>query len=157
MAKEPKAKRPKPKAPPRRPFVAKPTPQGRRKVRARVKPKGFIPTNAQRDQVMDMVAANIGQRAIALVLKISESMLQTHFRGELDDGQLIRNAQIGGGIVKSARDENAPDHKTMAIYATKALMGWRDSVRLGFEDSKGQPVDPVNLFTVQITGTPTGV
>ena len=121
------------------------------------KPQGFQPTDAQREQVMDMVAAGIEQRPIALVLKISVDMLVKHFRAELDDGQEIRNAQIGGDIVHSAHDKAAPDHKTMKIYYSKTRMGWRDSVRLGFEDSKGAPVDPVNLFTVQITGTPTSV
>jgi hypothetical protein len=112
----------------------------------------FIATAAQRERVMDMVAAGIQLRAISLVLKIPERTVSRHFAVELSDGQEIRNAQVGGDIVKAARDPTHKEHKTMAIYYSKARMAWSDRVQIGFGDEKGNPVNPANLFTVQITG-----
>lgn len=114
--------------------------------------RGFVPTDKQRERVMDMVAAGIEQRAISLTMKIPIRILQRHFLHELQNGAMIRKAQIGGDIVEAARDKDHKEHKTMAIYYSKAHMGWSDRVQLGFSDENGKAVSPANLFTVQITG-----
>lgn len=108
----------------------------------------FHPTQEQRDAVMAMTAAGIEHRPISLALQIPMRTLQRHFIEELKNGVDIINAVVGGGLAAKAKAGKQP----YDIFWSKSRMGWRDRVSHGFEDERGQPVNPANLFSIQITG-----
>lgn len=108
----------------------------------------FIKTPQQSVVVQGLVSIGTEQWVIAQALQIPQRTLQRHFREELEQGRHVIHARIGGGIVASA----LAGDKTMMIFYAKAQMGWRDHRSIGFEDEKGQPVNPSNLFQINITG-----
>lgn len=107
----------------------------------------FIATDEQRQAVMALVSFGTTHEVIAQVLRIPERTLTRHFREELTTGKMMVHARVGGRIVAEALRGD----KTMAIFYAKAQMGWRDGYRIGFEDKDRNPVNPSNLFTVEIT------
>jgi hypothetical protein len=108
----------------------------------------FIPTNVQRQKVMDLVSCNFTQEQISIGLGIPLRTLERHFQEELQNGKVRVHAEIAAGIVAAAR---AGD-KTMRIFYAKSQLGWRERTSVGFEDSHGYAADPNRLFSIQIGG-----
>lgn len=108
----------------------------------------FVPTEVQRMTVQGLVSIGTEQWVIAEALKIPLRTLARHFTEELKNGRAVMHARIGGGIVAAALSGD----KTMMIFYAKAQMGWRDRYNVGFDDEKGNPVNPSNLFTINIQG-----
>jgi hypothetical protein len=146
MTTKPKAKA-KPKAKPKRRRIKPGEAPGRGTAGTKGQAR-FTASKEQRDAVMAMAAAGIEQRAISLALRVPLRTLQRHFVSELADGIEVINAKVGGGLAAKALAGKQP----YDIYWSKSRMGWRDRTSIGFEDEKGAPVNPSNLFTVQITG-----
>lgn len=107
----------------------------------------FVATPHQRQAVAALVSVGHANKVIAEVLRIPERTLIRHFAHELKHGRTLIHAQIGGSIVAAA----LAGDKTMQIFYAKAQMGWRDRHSVGFDDEKGNPINPANLFQVQIT------
>ena len=106
----------------------------------------FDPTEHQRQAVSALISIGYTTDVIAEVLHIPSRTLERHFAYELKHGRVLIQARIGGGIVASA----LAGDKTMMIFYAKTQMGWRERFSHGFEDEKGQGVNPANLFQVQI-------
>jgi hypothetical protein len=107
----------------------------------------FVPTDEQRQRVEILVSCDIPQHDIAKLLGIGESTLQRHFRTELDEGRMRIHAAIAEKITSMALRGD----RTMAIFYSKARMGWRDRTLVGLEDGQGNVVEP-KLFSIQIGG-----
>lgn len=108
----------------------------------------FVPTLEQRTAVMGLVSIGTEQWVIAEAIRVPITTLRRHFKEELEKGRGIIHARVGGGIVSSALEGNL----TAQIFYAKAQMGWRDRYNIGFDDEKGNPVNPSNLFQINITG-----
>ena len=101
----------------------------------------------RRQAVSALVSIGHSHKIISEVLKIPERTLTRHFAHELKHGRELVHAQIGGSIVADA----LAGDKTMRIFYAKTQMGWRERATLGFDDEKGNPINPQNLFQVLIT------
>ena len=95
-----------------------------------------------------MISVGTPHDAIARALDISPPTLYRHFDQELKNGKAEIHAAVGKNITAMALSGD----KTMMIFYAKARMGWRDRASIGFEDKDGQPTNPANLFTINITG-----
>lgn len=107
----------------------------------------FIPTNEQREEVKRLVACGYGVTEIALRLRVPVRTTSRHFQEELKNGRALVQMDVALGIINGAMKGD----RTLMIYYSKAQMGWRDGYRVGFEDKDRNPVNPANLFTVNIT------
>lgn len=112
---------------------------------ARVK---FRPTEEQRDSVKQLRGCGWSPEQIAVALRIPERTMYRHFGDELKAGEFEIKSKVSRNIAVGALSGD----RTLMIFYAKAQMGWRDSFRVGFEDEKGAPVNPANLFTINITG-----
>jgi hypothetical protein len=103
----------------------------------------FVPTDAQRRKVRQMVACGFTTESISVITEIPCATLERHFPFELQHGKLMTDSYILGGIVDSAEEGD----KTMRIFYAKARAGWRDA---------GPSADalPTTLFSISIGGAP---
>jgi len=108
----------------------------------------FVPTDAQRQAVMALVSIGTTNEIMAEVLRIPLRTLERHFREELSHGRALIHAQVGASIAAKALSGD----NTMMIFYAKAQMKWQDRVSHGFQDDKGNPVSPRELFTINIQG-----
>lgn len=129
-------------AKPKRRRIVKPgVPTGRGPVR-------FQPTPEQRDSVSQLKACGWNIEQIAVALRIPLRTLERHFSDEIKGGEFHIKSRVARNIAVGAINGD----KTLMIFYAKAQMGWRDHYRVGFEDEKGNAVNPANLFTINITG-----
>jgi hypothetical protein len=82
----------------------------------------FIPTDEQRVRARRLVACGFTQESISVIMSIPLATLERHFPFELQNGKLMTDAKILGGIVTQAEEGD----KTMSIFWAKARSGWRD-------------------------------
>jgi hypothetical protein len=82
----------------------------------------FVPTGEQRVEARRLVACGFTQESISVIMHIPLTTLERHFPFELQNGKLMTDAKILGGIVTQAEDGD----KTMSIFWAKARAGWRD-------------------------------
>jgi hypothetical protein len=111
----------------------------------------FVPTDAQRRKVENLVAADFSTIEIAAALDVSTSTLEKHFRSELVGGRNKVHTDIANGILQGARDGD----RTLQIYTSKARLGWRErSATVSGSSGSGGVVDapPGTTFTIEITG-----
>lgn len=106
----------------------------------------FDPTEHQRQAVAALVSIGWGRDVVSEVMHIPARTLTRHFGHELKHGKVLIHARIGASIVADA----LAGDKTMRIFFAKTQMGWRERYAHGFEDEKGAPVNPANLFQVSI-------
>jgi hypothetical protein len=124
--------------------------KGGRKVATSVasgRGSAFQPTEHQRQAVAALVSFGTKNEVIAEVIQVPERTLVRHFAQELKHGRELIHARIGGSITAAALAGN----EKMQIFYAKAQMKWQERHSVGFENEKGEPVSPANLFTVSIT------
>jgi hypothetical protein len=107
----------------------------------------FVPTDAQRQRVMDLVSCNFTQQEISIGLGIPLRTLERHFQDEIENGKVRVHAEIAAGIVEAARQGD----KTMRVFYAKSQLGWRDRTLVGLEDGQGGVIEP-KVFSIQIGG-----
>jgi hypothetical protein len=134
------------------PDMAKSAKPKRRRIVKPGEPTGgkvrFRPTPEQRDSVSQLKACGWTVEQIALALRIPLRTLQRYFGDEIQGGEFHVKSRVARNIAVGAINGD----KTLMIFYAKAMMGWRDHYRVGFEDDKGNAVNPANLFTINITG-----
>ncbi len=84
----------------------------------------FIPTKAERREVVKLISVGITQVQVAMVIRdgISKPTLEKHFRHELDTAMIKANAKIGGKIFSNAM----AGCKASAMFWAKCRMGWKE-------------------------------
>jgi hypothetical protein len=108
----------------------------------------FVPTEKQRQKVMDLASCDFTRDQIAVALRIPPSTLDRHFATELAEGKLRVHAEMAGRLVDAAR---AGD-KTQRIFYLKAKAGWAEGARVGHIDARGNAIDPPVTYTLNIIG-----
>jgi predicted transcriptional regulator len=77
-------------------------------------PLPFVPTKAQRQEVMLLVAAGMSEPSIASVIGICQSTLRKHFAEELLFGHARKQAENLARLEKAARKGNVTAMKYLA-------------------------------------------
>lgn len=95
-----------------------------------------------------MVSVGTPHEVIARAIGVSEATLYRHFEHELKNGKAEIHATIGKNITAMALSGD----KTMMIFYAKAQMGWRERASIGYEDARGEPINPPTTYTISITG-----
>lgn len=111
----------------------------------------FIPTDAQRQKVENLVACDWSNIDIAAALKIPIATMEQHFREELNSGKSKVFSAIVDQIAQQAKDGD----KTMLIYMSKARLGWRErTVSASFDPGRaGNGSGPGGpTFVLNVTG-----
>ena len=91
--------------------------------------KLYIPTRAQRERVIMLVATGMGEREIASLMKCTRDTLRKHFKDELRDGHSRFSEEIHGLLVKSARKGNVSAQKFLAErYGSRGAVAAADTV-----------------------------
>lgn len=93
----------------------------------------FEPTEAQRENVANMVACGITQEQIALFLDIDTKTLGKHFRREIDTAATVANAKVGKSLFVKA---TSGDVGAM-VWWTKTRMGWKEKQEIAHTDAEG--------------------
>jgi hypothetical protein len=147
LAKKPRQKakakkRPGPKPDPKAPHSRHRTKYKR--VRAAFEPpeagNTFLPTQEQRQIVMNGVAIGVPHAKIARVLNIAVSTMKAHFKDEMETGKTMADIRIGGTIYRSANgspavyDDNGnlirAEQKpipSLLVWWSKCRMGWKEA------------------------------
>jgi len=109
----------------------------------------FVPTEKQRQKVMDLASCRFTRDQIATALGIPPSTLDRHFATELAEGRLKVHAEIAGRLVEAARNGD----RTQRIFYLKTQCGWVEGARVGYLDAQGRPADlPKQTFCLNIVG-----
>jgi hypothetical protein len=108
----------------------------------------FVPTDARRRKVENVVAADFSTIEIAAALDISTSTLEEHFRAELVGGRNKVHTDIANGILQGARDGD----RTLQIYEQGPHGLARESRRRrGPRQRRG--AGPLHHFNQRLTAT----
>jgi hypothetical protein len=108
----------------------------------------FQPTQEQRESATQLKACGWTTEQIAMALRIPLRTFERHFTEEIKRGEFHVKSIVSRNIAVGAMNGD----RTLMIFYAKAMMGWRDHYRVGFEDDKGNAVNPANLFAINITG-----
>jgi len=108
----------------------------------------FVATEEQRRLVAALRSCGWSQENISLATKLPRTTLNRHFAKEMETGEMSIKSKISHNIIEGAMNGD----RTLMIFYAKTQMGWKDRASIGFEDDKGQPINPAGLFTVNISG-----
>ena len=99
----------------------------------------YQPTAKQREQVLGDAGVGIPHLAIAARLGISKMTLRKHFVEELQQGQDLANAKVGGFLFQKATGQKGDDHSAVvaAIFWLKARAGWKDRQSVVIQNPDG--------------------
>lgn len=106
-----------------------------------------IPTDDNRQKVRTF-AKVINQKAIAILLGVSEDTIQRHYRKEFDEGRAEAVARLGKDLLTSALSGNRRD-RIKYLETQGAKYGW--SRKLEISGADGGPVQLIDL-TPQLQG-----
>lgn len=146
MAKKPRQKAKAKRKPGPKPDPSKPHSRHRKKVkrvRAEYEPKQagntFLPTQEQREVVMNGVAIGVPHAKIARVLNITVQTMKRHFKDEMETGKTMADMRIGGTIYRGANGSPAVyDDNGNLIRAEQrpipSLLIWWSKVRMGWKE-----------------------
>ena len=98
----------------------------------------FIPTKAERKEVVKLISVGIPQESVAMVIRdgISKPTLEKHFRHELDTAMINAHGKMGKKIFAQAM---AGD-RTLQIFYAKTQMGWKEHTVI-----EGNPDAPLSI------------
>ena len=102
----------------------------------RVGRPAFEPTEAQRENVANMVACGITQEQIALFLDIDVKTLCKHFRREIDTAATVANAKVGKSLFVKAVSGDVG----AMVWWTKTRMGWKEKQGVEHSGPDGVPL-----------------
>jgi hypothetical protein len=128
------------------------TPPGRGAKPGEKGQAAFVPTDEQRQRVMHLLSCYFTLDRISVTMGIPERTLSRHFAEELATGKLRVHAEIAAGIVEGALNGD----KAMMILYAKGLIGWRKHTSVGLEATRGQAMNPRQVFHLQISHSATG-
>jgi hypothetical protein len=118
----------------------------------------FVPTEPDRELVKRAAAAGITDAQIALLLvhhdglhagkPIGERTMKRHFALELRRGRAEAHMNVGRSIYLNALQGNA----TLAIWYSKAQMGWRDPANYGVgpDGERGHPMQGAETLAAKL-------
>ncbi len=98
----------------------------------------FIPTKAERKEVVKLISVGIPQESVAMVIRdgISKPTLEKHFRHELDTAMIKAHGKIGGKLFAMALAGNV----SALIFIAKTRLGWKE-----VQVIEGNPDAPLSI------------
>lgn len=99
------------------------------------------PTPATRKLVRALAQRAITQKKIALRLGIAnKTVLEKHYRKELDEGYLATEVNIASGLLRTALNAKHPKSVTASIWWEKSRYGYKDRVVTEHTGPGGGPI-----------------
>jgi hypothetical protein len=93
----------------------------------------FIPTDVQRQRVIDLISRNFTHEQTSIGIGIPLRTLERHFQPELATGKLRVHAEIATGIVEAALNGD----KAMSIFYAESRWAGRSAPPLGSTGFRG--------------------
>jgi len=110
--------------------------------------KKYIPTDADKQLVMQMAAVGIAQEQIAAVIGLSVDTMVKHYKHEIETSKSKAIAKIGGTLYnKALKGDN-----TCMIFYLKTQGGWRETSHHEITGKDGAEFKPILNITIEKKG-----